>query len=83
MYMEEELSDHFLKGERPEKLDCAGEEGNGVEDENIFSQSLKEGVISSQHTYLLQPTHLPPTWALMGVLLLYFKIATRAFVWGQ
>ena len=52
MYMEEELSDHFFKGERPERLDCAGEEGNGVEDENIFSQSLKEGVISSQHTYL-------------------------------
>ena len=52
MYMGEELSDHFLKVEGPERLDCAGEEGNGIEYEKIFSQSLKEGAISSQHTYL-------------------------------
>lgn len=52
MYMGEELSGHFLKGEGPERLDCAAEEGNGIEYEKIFSQSLKEGAISSQHTYL-------------------------------
>lgn len=42
----------FLKGEGPERLDCAGEDGDGVEDEKIFYQSLKKSIISSLHTYL-------------------------------